>query len=83
MQALIALAKELKYPGVAKLFAAAREAEIPVSKAQVRDLLATQGQKQVYRPVPPSKGKSVAEGPEFRYQADLSISKTSPAKDFR
>ena len=44
---LVALAKELKYPGVSKLWAAAREAEIPVTKAQVRDLLATQGQQQV------------------------------------
>ena len=82
MQALIALARELKYPGTAKLWAAAREAEIPVTKTQVRDLLATQGQKQVYRPVPPSKGKSVAEGPEFRYQADLVDFKNQPSKGF-
>ncbi len=82
MQRLIALAKELRNPGVAKLWTAAREAEIPVTKAQVRDLLATQGQRQVYRPVPPSKGKTVAEAPEFRYQADLIDYKNNPSKGF-
>ena len=82
MQALIALAKELKYPGAAKLWQAAREADINVTKAQVRDLLATQGQKQIYRPVPPSKGKTVAEAPEFRYMADLIDYKNNPSKGF-
>jgi hypothetical protein len=80
MEALIDLAKELRHPGVEKLWAAAREAEIPVTKAQVRDLLATQGQRQVYKPPPTSKGASVAEAPGFRYQMDLLDFKNDPSK---
>ncbi len=82
MQRLIALAKELRYPGFAKLWTAAREAEIPVTRAQVRDLLATQGQRPAYRPLPPSRGKTVAEAPEFRHQADLIDYKNTPSKGF-
>jgi hypothetical protein len=80
MEALIDLAKELRHPGVEKLWAAAREAEIRVTKAQVRDLLATQGQRQVYKPLPTSKGASVAEAPGFRYQMDLLDFKNDPSK---
>jgi hypothetical protein len=82
MEALIALAKELRHPGVAKLWAAAREAEIPVSKAQVQQLLATQGQRQVYRPVPSSKGATVSEAPGFRYQMDLIDFSTNRSSEF-
>ena len=78
MEALIALAKELRHPGVEKLWAAAREANIPVNKSQVRQLLATQGQRQVYRALPTSKGASVAEAPGFRYQMDLLDFKNDP-----
>ena len=80
MEALIALAKDLRHPGVEKLWAAAREANIPVSKSQVRQLLATQGQRQVYRALPTSKGASVAEAPGFRYQMDLLDFKNDPSK---
>ena len=80
MEALIALAKDLRHPGVDKLWAAAREANIPVSKSQVRQLLATQGQRQVYRALPTSKGASVAEAPGFRYQMDLLDFKNDPSK---
>ena len=82
MERLLALAKELHYPGVEKLWKATREEDLHVTKQQVRDLLAVQGKKQVYRPVPPSKGVSVAEEPNFRWQMDLIDFKNNPSKGF-
>ena len=82
MDRLINLARELKYPGVDKLYAAAREEGINVNRNQVKQLLATQGQRQVYRPVPPSKGATVSEAPGFRFQMDLIDFKGNPSKGF-
>ena len=71
MEQLAELAKELGTPGQAKLYRAAKKKGIVVSKLEVRRFLAKKGEKQIFRPLPESKGKTGAEGPGFRAQMDL------------
>ena len=71
MEQLAELAKELGTPGQAKLYKAARKKGINISKTEVRSFLAKKGEKQIFRPLPESKGKSAAEDPGFRAQMDL------------
>ncbi len=71
MEQLANLAKELGTPGLSKLYAAAKKRGIEVSKLEVRSFLAKKGQKQIFRPLPESKGKTGTEGPGFRAQMDL------------
>ncbi len=52
-----ALSDRLGNPGVAKLFAAAKKANINVSRKQVTEFVGRQGQRQVFMPVQPSKGR--------------------------
>ena len=65
------LAQELGTPGFQKLYKAARKKGINISKTEVRSFLAKKGEKQIFRPLPESKGKSAAEDPGFRAQMDL------------
>ena len=71
MERLAELAKELGTPGSAKLYRAARKRGIEVSKLEVRSFLAKRGEKQIFRPLPESKGKTGAEAPGFRAQMDI------------
>ena len=71
MDQLVELAKKLGTPGAQKLYQAARKAKIPVTKEQVRRYVSTKGQKQVFRPLPRSQGKTASEGLDVRYQIDL------------
>ena len=71
MEQLSALATELGTPGLQKLYKAAKKKGIPVSKLEVRSFLAKKGEKQIFRPLPESKGKSATESPGFRAQMDL------------
>jgi len=65
MDRVIELSKQLGTPGVEKLYKAARKRNIRVSKEEIKQLLATKGQKQIFRPLPPSKGKTGSENLDF------------------
>jgi len=77
------LAAELGNPGVEKLFRAAKKKRIGVSKQEVRSFLAKVGSKQIFRPLPESKGKSVSEAEGFRVQMDLIDLKHSASLGFK
>ena len=67
--------------GVDKLFAAAKKKGIPgVTRYTVRLFLATDSSKQLFKPLPESKGKTGAEDQQFRVQMDLIDMKYSPSK---
>jgi len=80
MERLAALSKELGTPGLEKLYKAARSRNVPVTRQQIKEFLATKGEAQVFRPLPRSTGKSVAEGPGTRYQMDLVDMSNSPSQ---
>ena len=63
MDDLKELATELGTPGFQKLYKAARKRNIDISKTEVKSFLAKQGQKQIFRPLPQSKGKTASEEP--------------------
>ena len=65
---LTELAQRLGTPGASKLYAAARRRSIRVTKDQVRNFVRTKGQKQLFRPLPPSKGATANESIDMRYQ---------------
>ena len=71
MEQLQDLAKELGTPGFQKLYKAARKRNIDISKTEVKSFLAKHGQKQIFRPLPQSKGKTASEEPFYRVQMDL------------
>ena len=71
MEQLTELATELGNPGLQKLYKAAKKKGIPVSRLEVRSFLAKKGEKQIFRPLPESKGQSATEAPGFRAQMDL------------
>ena len=77
---LAELAQRLGTPGAGKLHAAARRRGIRVTKEQVRNFVRTKGQKQIFRPLPPSKGQTASEGPSVRWQMDLVDLKYSPSR---
>ena len=68
---LAELAQRLGTPGASKLYTAARRRGIRVTKEQVRNFVRTKGQKQLFRPLPPSKGQTASESIDMRYQMDL------------
>ena len=75
------LRKRIGNTGVDKLYAAARRKRIPgVTRETVRLFLTTDAPKQLYRPLPASKGKTGAEEHMFRVQMDLIDHKYSPSK---
>ena len=65
------LAQQLGDPGLEKLWKAVKKQGIEVSKEQLRSYLAKQGQKQIFLPLPSSKGKTASEDSGVRAQMDL------------
>ena len=80
MEQLRELAKKLGNPGADKLFTAARKRGIPATRNQIKQLLETKGAKQLFRPLPESKGKTGAEAPFTRMMMDLIEFRTAPSK---
>ena len=83
MEQLRELAKKLGNPGADKLYTAARKRGIAVTRNQIKQLLETKGSKQLFRPLPESKGKTGAEAPFTRLMMDLIEFRTAPSKGFK
>ena len=67
--------------GADKLLAAAKKKGIAgVTRETVRLFLSTDASKQLFKPLPESKGKTGAEDQQFRVQMDLIDMKYSPSK---
>ena len=67
--------------GVDKLYLEAKKQKVPgVTKEAVKLFLATDESKQLFRPLPQSKGQSGAEAEGFRVQMDLIDMKYSPSR---
>ncbi len=80
MERLRELAKRLGNPGPDKLYIAARKRGIPVTRNQVKQLLAEKPERQIFRPLPRSLGQTGAEGLDVRWQMDLIQFSTAPSK---
>jgi hypothetical protein len=78
MEDLRHLAAELGNPGIAPLSLAARRAGLDVTKKQVTGFVRKRGEKQVFQPVQPARGKTVAAGQGATFQMDLADLKNSP-----
>ena len=76
------LAQRLGVPGGQKLYLAARKRNIAVTKQQVKDFVRKQGQKQIFRPLPPAAGKTASESEQMRAQMDLIDLTNSPSRGF-
>ena len=83
MEQLRELAKKLGNPGADKLYIAARKRGIPATRNQIKQLLETKGAKQLFRPLPESKGKTGAEAPFTRMMMDLIEFRTAPSRGFK
>ena len=67
--------------GVKKLFLEAKRRKVPgITLDAVKLYLATDESKQLFRPLPESKGKTAAEAQQFRVQMDLIDMKYSPSR---
>ena len=73
------LAQRLGTPGAGKLHREARRRGIRVTQEEVRNFVRSRGQKQLFRRLPASGGRSAAESPKMRYQMDLIDMKHSPS----
>ena len=80
MEQLRELAKKLGNPGQEKLYIAARKRGIPATRNQIKQLLETKGARQLFRPLPQSKGQTGAEQIFERFQMDLIEFRTAPSK---
>ena len=81
IQQLKELQERIGNVGVDKLYAAARRKGIAgVTRETVRLFLSTDAPKQLFKPLPESKGKTGAEDQQFRVQMDLIDMKHSPSK---
>ena len=78
MDDLRRLAAELGNPGVEPLWLAARRSGLEVTKKQVTEFVRRRGEKQVFQPVQPARGKTVAAGADTTFQMDLADLKNSP-----
>ena len=67
------LSAELGAPGVQPLWLAVRRNGINVTKAAVTAFVQAKGEKQVLTAIQPSKGKTVGETLDARWQMDLAI----------
>lgn len=65
------LSDTLGAPGEQRLFQAAQRKGIRVTRADVRGFMQTNSQRQLFRPLQRSAGKSATDGPSDRYQMDL------------
>ena len=82
-QQLQELADRLGTPGGAKLYAEARRKGLRISRQEIKDFLARKGEKQIFRPLPPSEGKTASEGIDVRFQMDLADLKYSPSQGYK
>ena len=80
MEQLRALAKRLGNPGADKLYLAARKRGIAVTRNQIKQFLAEKPKRQIFRPLPQSKGQTGAEELDVRWQMDLIQFSTAPSK---
>ena len=80
MEQLRALAKRLGNPGQEKLYLAARKRGIAVTRNQIKQFLAEKPERQIFRPLPQSKGQTGAEELDVRWQMDLIQFSTAPSK---
>jgi hypothetical protein len=78
MDELRRLAAELGNPGLQPLWLAARRSGLEVTKKQVTQFVRKRGEKQVFQPVQPASGKTVAGGQDSTFQMDLADLKNSP-----
>ena len=83
MEALSSLSDELGNPGVDKLLLEARRRQLDVTRRDVVSLVRRQGQRQLFKPLQPSRGKSATENYSARYQADLADLSTTPSKGYK
>ena len=81
MSALKRLSDRLGTPSAEKLFIAAKQRGLAVTKKQVRDFTERLGERQVYRPVQRSEGKTASEIIDSRFQMDLIDLHTDAAFD--
>jgi len=72
------LSAELGSPGVQALWTAMRQACLGVTKDQVKTLVSSQGQKQIFGKLQPAEGKTAARGPDDSWQMDLADLKNTP-----
>ena len=77
------LAQKLGTPGGQKLYQGARKRGLRVTKEQVRQFVRRQGQKQIFRPLPASAGKTASESEQMRAQMDLIDLKFSTSKGYK
>jgi hypothetical protein len=80
MDQLRALAKRLGNPGQEKLYLAARKRGIAVTRNQIKQFLAEKPERQIFGPLPQSKGQTGAEEEGLRMQLDLIQFSTAPSK---
>ena len=72
MEEVKELAKSLGNPGLEKLWKAIRKERIVgVSKEEVKSYLSKLGEKQIFKPLPPSLGKTASEDHGVRGQMDI------------
>ena len=69
MERLRELAKRPGHPGADKLYIAARKRGIDVTRNQIKQLL-ERPERQIFRPLPQSKGQTGAEEIDTRMQLD-------------
>ena len=70
-QEATALAEQLHWPGLRQLWIAIRRKNIDVTKRQVKELVRSRGEKQIFGPLQRAEGKSLAEDIDTRWQMDL------------
>ena len=73
------VSEELGSPGVDALWLEVRKRGIGVTRKQVQELVATRGEKQIFQPLQPAKGKSVALDVDTTFQMDLADLRNQPA----
>ncbi len=73
MAELRQLSSELGNPGVTPLWLAVQRKGLNVTKKQVESFVRQKGEKQIFQAVQPSKGKSVSESLDARWQMDLIV----------
>ena len=75
------LSDRLGTPGADKLFVAAKQRGLDVTKRQVRDFTRRLGERQIYQPVQRAAGKTASEDIDSRFQMDLIDLHTDAAFD--
>ena len=71
LQEATALATHLHWLGLLQLWIGIRPEGIALTKEQVKVLIASRGEKQIFGPQPRALGKSLAEDVGTRWQMDL------------